>query len=156
MKTAHPRLGQWFSPVPTARRPLDGSYVALAKKDPKSDPARQPSFEQALDKLEGIVHRLEQGEIGLNEALARYGQGVKLLRRCYELLEKAERRIELLSGVDAEGNPITTPLDDSSPSLGEKARHRSRRRSAALPEESAKPDEVDDEDTDIDRSGKLF
>ncbi len=82
-------------------------------------------------------------------------QGVKLLRRCYELLERAERRIELLSGVDAEGNPITTPLDDSSLSLDEKARNRGRRRSATLPEKPAKPDEVDD-DTDMDRSGELF
>ena len=42
---------------------------------------------------------------GLNESLERYEEGVKLLRQSYELLQRAERRIELLSGVDAEGNP---------------------------------------------------
>ena len=40
-------------------------------------------------------------------------QSVELLRQSYELLERAERRIELLSGVDVEGNPITQPFDDS-------------------------------------------
>ena len=34
-----------------------------------------------------------------------------LLKQCYELLERAERRIELLCGVDADGNPITEPFE---------------------------------------------
>jgi len=85
---------------------------ALAKKKPKQDPGEKPNFEEALEKLEGIVQALEEGEIGLSEALDRYEQGVKLLRRAYDLLEHAQRRIELLSGVDAEGNPISRPFDD--------------------------------------------
>ena len=43
-------------------------------------------------------------ELGLGESLACYEEGVKLLKLCYNLLEQAERKIELLSGVDAEGN----------------------------------------------------
>jgi exodeoxyribonuclease VII small subunit len=74
----------------------------------------QPNFEQSLARLDEIVHLLEEGELGLDEALARYEEGVKLLRQSYELLERAERRIELLSGVDAEGNPVTRPLEDVS------------------------------------------
>jgi exodeoxyribonuclease VII small subunit len=73
----------------------------------------QLSFEDALKRLEQIVHSLEEGNIGLGESLERYEEGVKLLRQSYELLQRAERRIELLSGVDAEGNPITRPLDDT-------------------------------------------
>jgi exodeoxyribonuclease VII small subunit len=72
----------------------------------------EPDFEKALQRLEEIVGLLEEGEIGLSEALARYEEGVKLLRQCHDLLERAERRIELLSGVDAEGNPVTRPLED--------------------------------------------
>ncbi|MEX0711022.1 MAG: exodeoxyribonuclease VII small subunit [Pirellulales bacterium] len=72
-----------------------------------------PSFEEALARLEAIVELLEEGEIGLADALARYEEGVALLKQCYGLLEHAERRIELLSGVDAQGNPITAPFDDS-------------------------------------------
>jgi exodeoxyribonuclease VII small subunit len=73
-----------------------------------------PTFEDALRRLDEIVHLLEEGEIGLGEALARYEEGVKLLRQSYELLPRAERKIELLSGVDAEGNPVTRPLEDVS------------------------------------------
>jgi exodeoxyribonuclease VII small subunit len=79
----------------------------------RTDPALEPTFEQALDKLEGIVHALEEGEIGLDESLEKYEQGVKLLRRCHALLQQAERRIELLTGIDAEGNPLTQPFDDA-------------------------------------------
>jgi exodeoxyribonuclease VII small subunit len=71
------------------------------------------SFEDALARLEQIVHELEEGQIGLAEALGRYEEGVALLRQSYDLLRKAERRIELLSGIDDEGNPLTTPFDDS-------------------------------------------
>jgi len=77
------------------------------KKTPEA-----PSFEQALERLEAIVQRLEDGELGLDEALAQYEEGVGLLRRSYDLLGQAERRIEVLGGVDAEGNPITEPFDD--------------------------------------------
>jgi exodeoxyribonuclease VII small subunit len=85
----------------------------MAKTDP-SNPAPDPlRFEDALERLEEIVHALEEGDIGLNESLERYEEGIKLLRRSYELLQRAERRIEMLSGVDAEGNPITRPFDDT-------------------------------------------
>ena len=80
------------------------------KSSKKSDAG--PGFEESLSRLEEIVHLLEEGEIGLNEALARYEEGVKLLRRSYGSLERVERKIELLSGVDAEGNPVTQPFDD--------------------------------------------
>ena len=48
----------------------------------------------------------------LSDALARYEEGVKHLKGCQQLLETAERKIELLSGVDAEGNPITKPFEE--------------------------------------------
>lgn len=76
------------------------------------------------------MHQLEDGELGLNEALDRYEKGVRLLRQCYDLLDRAERKIELLSGIDADGRPITTPLDDRDASLGEKAERRGRRRAS--------------------------
>jgi len=79
-----------------------------------SPPSEPPSFEQSLARLDEIVHLLEEGQLGLDEALARYEEGVKLLRQGYQLLEKAERRIELLSGLDAEGRPVTRPLEDVS------------------------------------------
>jgi exodeoxyribonuclease VII small subunit len=86
----------------------------LAENPSRDEAVGEPSFEEALGQLESIVRQLEEGEIGLNEALEQYEKGVKLLRRCYDLLEHAERRIELLSGVDPQGNPLLTPMDDPS------------------------------------------
>ena len=84
----------------------------MAKKKPATQTTDQPNFEDALKRLEEIVQLLEEGEIGLNEALARYEEGVRLLRQSYQLLQHAERRIELLSGVDADGSPSVQPFDD--------------------------------------------
>ena len=84
----------------------------MAKRKPKGPAADELSFEEALQQLEQIVHLLEEGDIGLGEALSRYEQGVKLLRRSYDLLEHTQRRIELLSGVDDEGNPLLQPVSD--------------------------------------------
>ena len=91
-----------------------------------------PCFEELLLGLETIVRELEDGQIGLSQALAQYEQGIKLLRECYSLLERAERRIELLSGVDAAGNVQTVPFDDqSSLDLAQKSQRRGVRRPAA-------------------------
>ena len=68
-------------------------------------------FEAALDELERIVDNLEAGEPALAEALAKYERGIHLLARCQGLLDGAERTVALLSGVDANGQPLTTPFD---------------------------------------------
>ena len=123
----------------------------MAKKKKTAADAAEPTFEEALARLEEIVHQLESGDVGLAEALVRYEQGVAHLKRCYELLERAEQKIELLSGVDADGNPITTPLEETSDaSLTEKAARRSRRRSAKKKE--APPSEA----ADMDDTHRLF
>jgi exodeoxyribonuclease VII small subunit len=122
------------------------------------NPQTPPSFEQALQRLEQIVQQLEDGRTDLGASLAGYEEGVKLLRQCHGLLERAERRIELLSGVDADGKPTTQPFDDEATiSLEEKAQTRSKRRSTkkSAPSEvadvgnsaTAGPDSVDEPNT---------
>ena len=122
----------------------------MAKEKSTTEPA-EPSFEESLAALEDIVHALEEGQIGLADALARYEQGVKLLRQCYNLLAGAERKIELLGKVDAQGVASTEPFDDS-PSTSAAAPARSARRSRttrAVEDNFAQtsPDEIDDEPT---------
>jgi exodeoxyribonuclease VII small subunit len=68
-------------------------------------------FEAAMNQLEEIVESLERGEPELATALSKYETGVRLLSRCYALLERAERSVALLAGVDAEGNPVTASFD---------------------------------------------
>lgn len=97
------------------------------KKIAKSKP---PTFEESLEQLESIVAKLEGGQLGLAESLEEYESGVKHLKSCYQQLSAAERRIELVSKVDADGEPQTEDFDDeSSASLDEKGATRNRRRS---------------------------
>jgi exodeoxyribonuclease VII small subunit len=115
--------------------------------DEQPDGTTSPSFEHALTELETIMHDLEEGRLGLAEGLARYERGVGLLKQCYELLSHAERRIELLCGVDADGNPVTQPFEPGpEQSLEEKAQSRGKRRSAARPAKAAPPpsEEIND------------
>lgn len=95
----------------------------------EDEDADQPSFEAALEKLERIVGELEEGKLGLSQSLQRYEEGVECLQQCHQSLRAAERKIELLAGVDAEGNPIVAPFDEQAMSLEEKAQARGRRRS---------------------------
>ena len=54
-------------------------------------------FEDALTRLEQIVHTLEAGNLPLEESLKAFEEGVALARHCAKYLEEAERRIELLT-----------------------------------------------------------
>lgn len=68
------------------------------------------AFEEAQAKLEQCIEQLEDGQIGLEQALAHYEEGVGLLAQCYGLLQQAEQRIQVLSGVDEKGQPVTRPM----------------------------------------------
>lgn len=68
-------------------------------------------FEDAMKKLEGIVERMEKGDMSLNESLKMFEEGVKLTRFCSLELHKAEKRVELLSR-DAEGKLVGTPFEE--------------------------------------------
>ena len=93
--------------------------------------AESPTFEEALASLEQIVSSLEGGQLGLGEALEAYEAGIGQLKACHRHLQAAERRVELLSGIDADGNPVTEPFDDAPMTLEQKQAARSRRRGAA-------------------------
>ena len=55
------------------------------------------TFEQAVGKLEKIVEQIESGQIGLEQSIASYEQGIKLIKHCREILDSAEKRIQLLA-----------------------------------------------------------
>jgi exodeoxyribonuclease VII small subunit len=68
------------------------------------------TFELAMEELEGLVRRLEGGQVPLEEAMAAFEQGVKLTRECEKMLSEAKGRIEQLIK-DAQGNTATAPLE---------------------------------------------
>ena len=68
-------------------------------------------FERAIEELESIVRRLEEGKVPLEESVAIYERGEALKKRCEELLRQAEARVEKIT-LDASGKPSgSEPLD---------------------------------------------
>ncbi len=89
------------------------------------------NFESALAEVEEIVESLESGDTDLTQSLTQYEVGIKRLKQCHSLLQKAERRITLLSGFDADGNPVTEPFEtDDAPPLEAKRKSRSSKQGA--------------------------
>ena len=54
------------------------------------------SFEEQLTALEGVVERLERGELSLDESVRLFEEGVKLSEACKKELETAEGKIQVL------------------------------------------------------------
>ena len=107
-----------------------------------SDTPEEVDFESSLEELETIVRRLEQGGGPLEQALGDYAQAIVLLRACHSRLEHAERKIEILSGIDAHGNPVVREVDDEELSLEDKQESRGQRRAvprAARDEKKSRP-----------------
>lgn len=74
--------------------------TTMPKNAPK--PEAEPSvdelnYEQAVERLEELVERIESGEIGLEASIRAYERGVALLGRCRSVLDDVEQRIEQLS-----------------------------------------------------------
>ena len=60
------------------------------------------SFEQAMESLQTVLEEMERGSLTLEQSIAAYEKAVQLIKRCRQLLEDGQRRIEVLSA-DAEG-----------------------------------------------------
>jgi exodeoxyribonuclease VII small subunit len=69
------------------------------------------SFEDAIRRLGHIVEQLERGDLPLEASLRLFEEGVALARVSQRRLDRAERRIEELLGVDADGAPVTRPFE---------------------------------------------
>jgi exodeoxyribonuclease VII small subunit len=76
----------------------------------KSPEAAAP-FEQSLKRLGEIVEKLEGGDLGLEDSLSLFEEGVRLARLAQQKLDAAERRVEELLSVDAEGKPMVRELE---------------------------------------------
>ncbi len=57
---------------------------------------KKSNFETSLKELEKIVEQLEASDLTLDETLAKYESGIKIYKQCYQLLEKAEKKINIL------------------------------------------------------------
>ena len=87
--------------------------MSLRKKEqaPSSPEATEAPFEASLGRLTSIVEKLENGELGLEESLALFEEGVRLARAAQTRLDAAEKRVEELIAADQNGDPVSRELD---------------------------------------------
>ncbi len=64
--------------------------------------AEEFNFEAGLGELEQLVTRMEEGELGLEESLQTFEQGVRLVKQCQQALAQAEQKIKVLVSADGE------------------------------------------------------
>lgn len=60
------------------------------------------NFEESMEKLEQIANELEKGELNLEESLSKFEEGMKLSKKCNEIIENAEKKITILLNKDGE------------------------------------------------------
>jgi exodeoxyribonuclease VII small subunit len=76
-----------------------------------SQNSKGPDFEKALAELEGLVERLERGDLPLDEALQAFERGVALTRHCQACLQAAQQKVEIL--LKRSGQPELEPFAES-------------------------------------------
>ena len=57
---------------------------------------KEMNFEETMEKLEAIASELENGNLSLDESLAKFEEGMKLSKKCNEIIENAEKKITIL------------------------------------------------------------
>jgi exodeoxyribonuclease VII small subunit len=90
--------------------PRAPAHPAAPSAPPAPPAAAAFDFEQAMADLEGIVGRLEQGDVPLEEALKAFERGVALTRACQEALTAAEQKVEILLA-RPDGSHVAAPFD---------------------------------------------
>ncbi len=68
-------------------------------------------FEKSLQQLEQIVSKMENGDLGLQDSLSSFEQGIKLAKQCQDTLSEAELRVEQL--IEKNGLQQTVPFEDA-------------------------------------------
>ena len=64
---------------------------------------KTPDFETALEELEMLVQRMENGESSLEDSLKDFERGIELTRNCQTALAEAEQKVEIL--LEKNGKP---------------------------------------------------
>lgn len=103
---------------------------------------QEPSFEQAMDRLEEIVALMEGDRMPLDEMVTSYEEGMGLLKQCRQRIDVARRRIEVITA-DADGRPALVPFDPPPVTAPEETPR------PAAPARKKKPAETADDTDDI-------
>src|SRR4051794_19452617 len=106
-----------MEPAASAAKPLfDGEtgtngIPSGADSGSRSSTLTPVSFERAIQRLGAIVESLEEGDQPLEESIALFEEGMALAKNSQDILDRAERRIEELLGVDVQGKPVVREIE---------------------------------------------
>lgn len=90
--------------------------VGGAPESPASaSPDDTAGFDRVIERLRGVVERLEAGNLGLEQSLQAFEEGVRLSRRGAEILDRAERRVEMLLRGDDGDRVVPFPAGPAGP-----------------------------------------
>jgi exodeoxyribonuclease VII small subunit len=70
------------------------------------------TFEEAMEQLEQIVGKLEEGDVALEKAISLYQEGMKLSNVCHEKLQKVEKQLDHILSEDGERKPFGIQEDE--------------------------------------------
>ena len=56
----------------------------------------EKSFEELMKSLEEIANQLEKGDLNLEESISKFEEGMRLSKKCNEIIENAEKKITIL------------------------------------------------------------
>ncbi len=70
------------------------------------------TFEQALARLEQIVSAIEEGQVPLEQSIDKYAEGVELVKQCRQILDRAEKKIQLLGKGEGGQLEVTGELEE--------------------------------------------
>jgi len=103
--------------------------------DSTTPPAASPDagdtelpFEQAIGRIEDLVARMEAERLPLDDLIAAYDEGTRLLEVCRQRLDDAQRRVDVIS-IRADGTAALTPFTSDDAPTAEEGSSRSRQRS---------------------------
>jgi exodeoxyribonuclease VII small subunit len=88
-----------------------GEWRRMSKmSEPKSK--EETTFEQAMEQLEVIVEKLEEGDVPLEKAISLYQEGMKLSNVCHDKLKTVEKQLDEILQEDGERKPFVIQEDE--------------------------------------------
>ena len=73
---------------------------------------KQLSFETAMEKLEKIVEKLEEGDVPLEKAISYFQEGMELSKVCHDKLQKVEKQVDQILQDDGQMKPFSIQEDE--------------------------------------------
>ena len=85
--------------------------MAVSKKKTSKKSASSLDFESAIQELEQLVERMEQGDQTLEQSLQDFEKGIALTRSCQKSLQETEQKIQQL--IEKNGQDELVPFDEA-------------------------------------------